>query len=347
MCIWSEENIRVKASNYNTKTEFKENCSKAYRAALKLKIINDLGFKVLRKPKNFWTESVVKKEADKYKTKLEFKENAKNAYAAAIRLGIIDNLGLKEMLKPKKYWHKEENIRKEVAKYKTKTEFSKGCSGAYQMALKLGIIDDLGFELKGDLYNRCIYAIEFEDNHVYIGLTCNIDKRIKKHFRNPKKSSAGKYYLKSGSKYKTIKLTDYINVEKSGELENFYIEKYRSENWIILNKAKAGGLGKSNSKWTKELVLEESLKYENPTEFHISNSSAYNYARSNKFTHELVYSEPREVNIKWDLEKVLDVFLRYENYTDIMNSKDKTAYYYAQRNNLLNIIKYKNHVSNY
>ena len=117
------------------------------------------------------------------------------------------------------------------------------------MALKLGIINDLGFRVIGDLYKRCIYAIEFEDNHVYVGLTYNIDIRIEKHFNNPKKSSAGKHHINNPNvKVKINKLTEYIDVNESGKLEEFYINKYKSKEWIILNKAKAGGLGGNNSK---------------------------------------------------------------------------------------------------
>ncbi len=54
----------------------------------------------------------------------------------------------------KKKWDKK-TIKKCASKYKTKTAFLRGDYGAYQAALKLGMID----ELFNDVYNKWSYEI--------------------------------------------------------------------------------------------------------------------------------------------------------------------------------------------
>ena len=62
----------------------------------------------------------------------------------------------------RKYWNKQ-LCAEEALKYKTKTDFN---SNRLQR-------------------HRCIYACEFEDNHVYIGLANNLRQRIMQHLRTP------------------------------------------------------------------------------------------------------------------------------------------------------------------
>ncbi len=38
-------------------------------------------------------------------------------------------------------------------------------------------------EIIGNKFKRCIYAYEFSDNYVYVGLTLNLDKRNNRHLK--------------------------------------------------------------------------------------------------------------------------------------------------------------------
>lgn len=42
-----------------------------------------------------------------------------------------------------------------------------------------------------------------------------------------------------------IKLTDYLPIKIAQNLENYYINEYKRNNWVLLNKNKGGGLGAS------------------------------------------------------------------------------------------------------
>jgi hypothetical protein len=135
---WTEDKIRQEAKKYNSKSEFEVGSRNAYKASLRLGIINDLGFVNIRKS---WDEDSVRREAKKYNSKSEFEVGNPSAYQASVRLGIINDLGFVNKLKS---WD-EESIRKEAKKYNTKIEFIKGNISAYEAAKRLGIFDDLGF----------------------------------------------------------------------------------------------------------------------------------------------------------------------------------------------------------
>ncbi len=341
---WNENTIKEHAKECSSWEEFKGRYSQGYKLGMKLGIIHDI-FKLSRKPNNYWTEDLVRVEAIKYNSRVGFKQKAQAASNAAYDLKIMNEL-FPSKKNPNGYWT-EDNIREIAKNCNTKSQFQKEYGTAYNKAKELNIIDDLGFELKGNLYKRCIYAIEFNDNHVYIGLTYKFEKRIHDHFNDCSRKSSAREHLELNSsiEYASKQLTDYLNKEEASNLEKEYIYYYRKANWKILNKVKAGGLGSNYNKWSKEKVLETALNYDNPKEFKYSkDGSGYCYAVRHKFTNELNYNgnNLRKIRIFWNEELCLKTFLKYKNYKELIKSNDSGAYTYASRNNLLNKIKYAN-----
>jgi predicted GIY-YIG superfamily endonuclease len=94
----------------------------------------------------------------------------------------------------------------------------------------------------GNLYKRCIYAAEFDNNFVYIGLTYSFNKRINEHLTD-KKSKVFKHIKETNIFPEFKKLTDYIDNLKAKEYEEYYLNNYKNNNWNILNVAKTGALG--------------------------------------------------------------------------------------------------------
>ena len=169
-------------------------------------------------------------------------------------------------MKPHGYWTKE-RCQEEALKYTTKKEFGLYSASAYNRAKKLKIIDDICSHMiiSGNIIKRCIYVYEFVDNSAYIGLTYNIDNR---HSRHLKQLNSPVYKnVKNNILYKLKQLTNYINIEEARELENFYVNKYKNENWNVLNLKKTGGLGGNILKWTYDMCLKESKKISNYKRF--------------------------------------------------------------------------------
>jgi predicted GIY-YIG superfamily endonuclease len=98
--------------------------------------------------------------------------------------------------------------------------------------------------ITGDKYNRCIYSYEFPDNHVYVGLTCNLIRR--QYDRNSDSGdSVTRYINESGLIPIRKQLTEYIPVKDAIKMELKILNDYVDKGWIALNRIKTGGTGSS------------------------------------------------------------------------------------------------------
>ena len=180
-----------------------------------------------------------------------------------------------------RYWIKE-RCSNEALKYSTKKEFNENASSAYVVSCREGWIDEITSHMKplGHKYKRCIYSYEFSDNHVYIGLTYNLDTRHTDRILRSGDTMT-KHILKTSLTPIRKQLTDYIFVEKAILMEEFYVQKYKNSGWKILNKHKTGGIGAGSLFWTKEKCIEAAKKCETRTKF----SKKYRGAQSSSLKH--------------------------------------------------------------
>lgn len=188
---------------------------------------------------------------------------------------------MKNIRKPNGYWTFYK-VKEEAMKYNNSKEFKFNSYSAYSTAVSKKWLKDITshFKLLGNNYSRFIYAVEFSDNHSYIGLTYNIEKRKKEHLREGRIFN----HIKKTGLYPTFTqlIETPVTKEKAKELEQFYLEEYISKGWDILNSKKAGALGGNNVKWTFEKLKEEALKYTTKKEFREVSSSAYTTAKKQK-----------------------------------------------------------------
>ena len=246
------------------------------------------------------------------------------------------------MSKQKGYWTKE-NVRKEALKYDRRSDFYKESSGAYDKACKAGWLDDIcsHMKLQGNKYKRFIYAYEFEDNYVYVGLTYNINNRNVRHL-NDKRSPVYKHIDKIKANYKLVQLTnDPIMIDKAKELEKFYLLKYKKEGWIVLNIAKTGALGGNILKWTKDECHKKALKFSKISQFKLEYGSAYVSARKNGWLDEITsHMEIRRMKPKdyWNsLSNVHKEALKYESRWEF-KKKCRSGYTAAGKNKWLDVV---------
>jgi len=153
-----------------------------------------------------------------------------------------------------------EKCRKIALNYKRKIDFLNGNNKAYDAAYRNKWLGDIcnHMEISGDKYNRCIYAYEFPDNSVYIGLTYNLEVRDEQHKADTKSNnSCVLSHIKNRHLLPIlVKLSDYINYAEASVLEGTFVNKYKENGWIILNKNITGSLGASNLIYTKEKCKE-------------------------------------------------------------------------------------------
>lgn len=87
--VWSFEKMEFEAKKYQTKKQFKAESPKAYSAARKAGVINQI-CRHMRPASQKWCNDEVISEAKKYKTRDSFMRGSGGAYVAARSLGIID-----------------------------------------------------------------------------------------------------------------------------------------------------------------------------------------------------------------------------------------------------------------
>jgi hypothetical protein len=296
----------------------------------------------ISKPNGYWTYEKAKEVALKYKTLKEFRENLEDASVYKI----ICKYDWRELLehmefgvKPKGYWTYEKC--KEIAlKYKSLTEFStaKNDCTAYAVIRKNGWNELLKhIKKKMTLKKRHIYAYEFHQNKVaYIGLTCDIRRRHEQHLGvelNRKKSPVLLYIEESGETpiHKVLTRRP-LNEQNAPQKEDEWVKKYKQDGWIMLNKAKAGSLGRTY-KWKYEMILKIAQTCKTMKEF---NKNIPHWNRKN-ITEEQLHDMTKNLTNEtttWTHDNCKEVAIKCRNKSEFQK-KYSGAYKYAIRTHII------------
>ena len=231
-----------KAILCKTRIEFSNNYSGLYQNMQRNNWLEDICSHMI-KLKNNWTKEECHQKALLCNTRIEFYNNYTKYYQKALKENWLDEI-CSHMILLKNIWTKE-HCKIEALKYKTRSEFYYKSQNIYHIVYKNNWLDEIcSHMILNNAYNypREIYAYEFSDNHVYIGLTKNIEIRNK--YRYKQKNDAVILHInKTNLTPKLIKLTELIPAKEAQIKEAEFINQYKENNWNILNKVKAGSLG--------------------------------------------------------------------------------------------------------
>lgn len=241
-------------------------------------------------------------------------------------------------IKPSGYWTKE-RCQEEALKYISRKEFGENSGSAYKKACINKWIDEICIHMKifGSLKTRCIYAYEFPDNTVYVGLTYNLEER--ELYRKRKSSDGVTKHIKETNLTPIRKqLTDYIPVDIAKIKEGEYVEEYKNNGWIILNISKTGSIGGTTIKWTKEKCILEAQKYNTRTAFSKGSNSCYGVVRKQGWLDDICKHMKSIIrpNNYWNIKK--NCIKSTEKYTFASDWRkyENSAYNGARRNGWLN-----------
>ena len=245
---WTKEKCAKEALKYNSINEYQKHSKASYLASYRHNWMGDVCKHMTRPINNnkIWFKENCKIEAQKYLSKSDFSIKSRGAYKVALKNGWLNEI-CSHMISKKSsnnYWIKD-NILVEALKYKTRKEFKEKSHKAYVGASKLNILNDVceHMEITGNVLSRCIYAFEFSDNYVYVGLTCNDDRRKREHL-NDIKSPVYKHMKENNISPKHILLSNgYVDVEVAQELEKSWYLNYKNNGWFMLNSNRLGGTG--------------------------------------------------------------------------------------------------------
>jgi predicted GIY-YIG superfamily endonuclease len=125
----------------------------------------------------------------------------------------------------------------------------------------------------GSKFKRAIYAFEFPDKTVYVGLTFNFERRYQEHMSKSR-------LLKEKTRqlgHTLVKFDEWYEKDIAAVKEQEKLDEYLRKGWTVLNKAKAGGLGKDKF-WTIEMINREVAKYSSIYDFRTNAPKAYGAA---------------------------------------------------------------------
>ena len=295
------------------------------------------------KMRGFWTKETCKEVALKYESKKDFKLNYPGAFDFCKRNKCLDEvtLHMKSTRKPKGYWTKERC--EEVAKlcYK-RSEFGKIFSTAYKISTNNNWLDEICSHMivLGNLKTRLIYMFEFTDKSVYIGLTCDINRREKEHLYDEKLNSiVYRYRKETGFNLELKLLTDYLELEKAIELEKYYINFYKKRGYKLLNKKRGGEIGQVDKTiWNYDNCKRESLKYKSKTEFHDKKNSAYKISILNGWIDDFYNTISKKLVLDYNICK--EESFKYKNRSEFR--KSRTIYNFSSKNKWLDDFYPKN-----
>lgn len=231
-------------------------------------------------------------------------------------------------------WTKE-RVEKEIAKYKTLTEFRRGSPKAYHAVLRNKWLDDLTPHLKRQQISWTKDAV--------LQLAINYDNTTDFIRKEPLAYQAAK---RNGWLEDVTKNMDKRNVWTDESLKNEMkkydsLSDFRSYNnsaYVTANiKFGSDFINKfygnqPKSKWTQDALQKEVSKYKTRIEFLKGNPSAYKAAERKGILQDII--KDLEQDFQWDQDKVERESKKYQTRMDFKKGS-KTAYNYALKWDLL------------
>jgi hypothetical protein len=295
---------------------------------------------VIRKKGDKWTIDEMILEAKKYPSRSQLRKANPHVYDTLKAKGLIDEVlptikriviekplkkipTIKRIVaeKPLKktrahtYWDNETLIN--IAKtYDTITTLVKNEPKVYsrirERKLQQTAFAHMGYY--SSLKKRFIYVFEFvESKTAYIGLTCNINQRVKDHLIDGK-SPVYKHINKTNESYNFKILTETpIEAHDAAELETITIEKYRSLEWNVLNTLKGGALG-NIVLITDDHITQVAKNYLTLKEFKTKEPKLYSLAYGRKLLKEFTFLKSKAQVLIEEMKEAIETVSSFEEF---------------------------------
>lgn len=199
-------------------------------------------------------------------------------------------------MKERNYYTKE-RCTQLALECKSKSEFRQKHNSAYQRAYKKKWLDEICSHMLplNDKKFRDIYVIRSKcDKYIYVGLSCDVQKRYNHHVSKP----AIKVKELLSIPHELEILETHLPTESAIKKEQEYIEKFKSEGWIVLNSVKAGSIGNPyESKWDIEEIKLLVKKYDSRMRFYRENPGVFDFLYNKKLLEQVMKDIPKSNDI--------------------------------------------------
>lgn len=176
---------------------------------------------------------------------------------------------------------------------------------------------------------RALYAFEFPDKSVYVGLTCDYNIRYKAHLKNSTKII--EKTEKMGHEF--IMFNEWFNPKLAAKKEVALINEYKRNAWAVLNRTRGGELGSNILKWDRKKILEYVRTCKDYPEFTKKEPSAWAAAKKTNMLREIgSILKKRKL---WNRSSVLREAKKHKTKSSF-HKKSCGAWSYAKKNGFLN-----------
>ena len=344
---WTHDAVIAESKKYSSRTEFNDNSGGAYSVACKKGWIDEMPW--LSPKVHYWTYEECYEEAKKYDTKNHFRKGNYNAAQKASKMGWMrDYTWFKNGYKKQSKWTHDLCI-KEAKKYDSRGHFKAGNPTCYRVARENGWLDEMTWfkDLSKYIFerNHCVYRYLFKDRSVYIGRTCNKNKRNRDHrdiTKNKNISAVAKYFLEQEKQALHAWAKSFIvqnpfasmfnNYSVQNSL-NYISKNYVTESFSDLNKLIIRDLDVPKMEIIEDnLTPEESLEREDYwVKWYKKNKyNVLNKAKTGRYTGSL-----GTLAKKWNKTRCYEEAKKYKTRGEFLK-KSPSCYDAARRNGWLN-----------
>lgn len=237
----SKENCVRAAKPFSSRTEFARKCHGAYEKCLENHW--DEAFEHMKEKNNYiynYTYEYCAMVALRCSTQAQMEREYPSVYRYAARKKILKEIFIHTKKKSVTY----EQAKEAALQCHFKQEFMFRFPREHRYAYNHKFLDEICTHMipMHDLTKRGIYAFEFEDKCVYVGLTCSFERRKDEHLTQDN-SAVYKHIEETSSQPTMVIKLDYIDFFKAKELEGIILRDYTEKGWKALNRTGTGGLG--------------------------------------------------------------------------------------------------------
>lgn len=323
---YTNEELEEIASRYDNLKEFRTREKRPYAIIC----ARGLREKLCGRMKHFfksYTNEELAEAAKGYKHRKDFEDEHPGMCGTARRRGIYEEIcaHMERLVKPHGYWTKERCF-EEAKNYRTRKEFRRNCQAAVAAAERHGWLDEIcsHMDVVGNNFKRKIYVYLFADKSAYVGLAQDPHGRYRQHMRD-KRSPVYKHAKLDNVGFEYHILTDWLHKDVVGKVEEFFINKYKDDGWVMLNRQKGGNLGGRTKKYNPEQLQQEADKYEYIDDFREGSPLAYGYIIANHmFENYCAKMKPgKSSKLYWTLERAIAVVPECKNRTQLSKKYPK------------------------
>ena len=225
-------------------------------------------------------------------------------------------------------WEKPKTFEEAVQmtlKYYSRSDLWRDSHRLHYFLEKMGWLDKIEhLKPKTDetTLNHCVYVYEFKEyNTAYIGRTNDLKRRHNQHLRS-QKDCIYRFIEEKGIKNVELPRVIYekIGPSESQEKEKEQLEKYISDGWNVLNKAKTGSLGMLKYKYSRKICYELAKKFDTKKAFREANRGAYFTAMAKGWLNDYAWLKHAEMPKRiYTYEECKKAAVKCESRTEFMH----------------------------